>query len=247
MYEVLTLLSKKEYGFRELHRTLPREHRAGSFTTLYACTNLLKSEGYIEKNPETRKLRITTNGASEREKRLVINEIDNAKIVAGYASSSDTSPVRYEWSLAKRLGNIPQDINIVLENFRVDPLKANLLFLSHFLWYLLEDCDNDDSTDQKHTLDDARDRLTNELSVDAEILNIVSIDTRRLLAWLETPSGVATLEYVLGQKREGRIENIARLFKLSFPTQTLTPSPYGYRTAQRKKGDKGNVENGENV
>jgi hypothetical protein len=247
MLEILNLLSEKPHGFREVHRNLPESHRAGSFATLNACTNLLKSEGYIEEDQETKKLRITTNGAIERRKRLVINEINEAKIVAGCTSLSDTSPVLFEWILAKHLGDAPQSINRLREILQVAPPKASLSILSHFLWYILKNCDNDGSASQKQTLDDARRRLSNELPADVEVLNIFSIDTGRLLTWLETPSGVATLEYVLEQKREGGEENIERLLNGSFSTQTQTLPPYGYRIAQGKTEDTGKVENGENA
>ena len=133
MFEILSLLSKRAHGFRELHRALPREHRVGSFATLNACTNLLKSEGYIEKDPETEKLRITTKGDLERKKQSFINEISEAEMVTGRSSLSDTSPIRYEWSLAKHCGHASQSINRLCKSFRADPLEANLSFLSHFL------------------------------------------------------------------------------------------------------------------
>lgn len=175
-----------------------------------ACTKILKLEGFIEKDPETKKLRITTNRAIEREKRLVINEIDEAKIVADRRSLSDASPVRYELSLTKPCGDAPRSINRLPESFRADPIKTNLSFLSHFLWHILDNCGEGGSADQIQTLDDVQGKLRNELPIDAEVLNIVSIDTKRLLTWLKTPPGIATLEYVLEQKRESRIENIAR-------------------------------------
>src|SRR5512136_1039135 len=101
MFEILSLLSKRAYGFRELHRSLPREHRAGSFSTLHACVNRLKSEGYIETDKVTKKLYITSDGELEREKQLVIKEIIEAKIITGSTYQSDTIPIRYEWSLEK--------------------------------------------------------------------------------------------------------------------------------------------------
>lgn len=220
MFEILKLLSKKPHGVRELHRALPREHHAGSFTTLYDCINLLKSEGHIETDPETKKLRITPEGNLEREKQFVITEIIRSKMIAGCTSPSSASPIRYEWSLIKNCGDAKQQYNRLPTILQTNPLEANLFFLSGFIWSIFESVENKELVDQKLTVDTVLDKLCSELPPDMEVLNIVAIDVKRLLTWLKTPSGAPLLEYVLEQKHSGKIKEIATLAGSSCTTTT---------------------------
>jgi len=47
--------------------------------------------------------------------------------------------------------------------------------------------------------------------LDVEVLNIISIDMKRLLAWLKTPPGAAMLKYIREQKNEEKMQEIVQL------------------------------------
>ena len=49
------------------------------------------------------------------------------------------------------------------------------------------------------------------MSLDAEVLNVISIDMKRLLEWLKTPPGVAMLKYVLEENIDEKMQKIVDL------------------------------------
>jgi hypothetical protein len=242
MLEILNLLSKKAYGFRELHRSLPEGRRAGSFATLHDCLSILKSRGLINIDPKTKKIRITLNGELERNKQRVIDEIGQAKVVACYSSSSDTGPISYELSLAKYCKDGEQSCSRLTELLRSDSSEINLLPLSCFLFKILQNSDGERQTDRKQAFDDVKYRMQNELPPDAEVLNVFSIDIRRFLLWLETPTGASILEYLLEQKHEGKLDKIQRLTNF-FPATMPSESPYSNEKAERKNHGRENAGN----
>jgi hypothetical protein len=243
MFEILNLLSKKPYGFRELHRSLPREHRAGSFATLHACIKLLKSQGYIYTDPETKKLRLTSEGDLERKKQPIIKEINEAKMIAGYASSSDASPIIYEWSLAKHFADDNQNFNCLRERLKTDTRNIDLFFLFAFLSKILMKCENDGIVDKKQTLDDVRAGLWNDLRADVEIINIVAIDIRKFSTWLETPSGTLLLQYAFEQKIEGKMKDMFRLVQQCSHTTLLHSSAGKREDAESNQRTERTLEN----
>jgi len=216
MIEMLNLLSKKPYGVRELHRALPEKCRAGSFSTLYACINELKRNGYLEQDPVTKKLILTTNGATEREKQPVINDIRESKIAVGFTPWFSKSPIRYKWSFARR-ARVRRGSNPLVNVLRTDPLKASLLSLSYCLWNILKTAEREGLISHEHLAgnkeisNDALDKLWKEMFLDVEVLNIISIDMKRLLAWLKTPPGAAMLKYIREQKNEEKMQEIVQL------------------------------------
>ena len=216
MIEILNLLSKKPYGVRELHRALPENSRAGSFSTLYACINELKHKGYLEQDPITKKLALTTNGATEREKQPVINDIRESKIAVGFTPWFSKCPIRYKWSFARR-ARVRRGSNPLVNVLRTDPLKASLLNLSYFLWNILKTAEREGLISHEHLAgtkeisNNALDKLWKEMFLDVEVLSIISIDMKRLLAWLKTPPGAAMLKYIREQKNEEKMQEIVQL------------------------------------
>jgi hypothetical protein len=242
MLEILNLLSKKAYGFRELHRSLPEGRRAGSFATLHDCLSILKSRGFITVDPKTKKIQITLNGELERNKQQVIDEIAQAKVISCYSSSSDKDPIGYELSLAKHCKDEEQSCSRLAEFLRSEPTEMNLPALSCFLLKILQKSDSERQTDRKQALDDVKCRLRNELPPDAEVLNVFSIDMRTFLVWLETPTGASVLECLLEQKLEGKLGNIQRLINI-FPAAVSTEAPYSNEKAEGRNDGTENAEN----
>ena len=217
MLEILKLLSKKSYGVRELHRALPEENRAGSFSTLYSCINELKRKGYLEQDPVTKKLISTTNGASELDKQPVINDIKEAPVAIQFTSGSRSCPIRYKFSFSKDGGGIRNGVNPLMKVLKTDPLKTSLSHLGYCLWNILKVAEGEGLISQEHlsgnkeVSNSVLDKLWKEMFLEAEVVNVISIDMKRLLEWLKTPPGAAMLKYVLGENIDEKMQKILQL------------------------------------
>ena len=219
MIEILNLLSKKSYGVRELHRALPEENRAGSFSTLYSCINELKTKGHLEQDPVTKKLNLTARGASERGKQPVINDIKEAPVAIGYTPWLRICPIRYKYSFSKDGGGIRRGTNPLMQVLKRDPLKTSLSHLGDCLWNILKVAEGEGLISQEHLSGNKEvsnsilDKLWKEMFLEAEVVNVISIDMKKLLEWLKTPPGVAMLKYVLEENIDEKMQKIVDLIK----------------------------------
>ena len=217
MIEILKLLSKKSYGVRELHRALPEKNRAGSFSTLYACINELKTKGYLEQNPVTKKLISTANGDYELYKQPVINDIKEAPVTIGYTSQLKFCPIQYKFSFLKGGAGIRRGANSRMKVLKRNPLKTSLSHLGYCLWNILKVAEGEGLISQEHLSGNKEvsssilDKLWKEMFLEAEVVNVISIDMKKLLKWLKTPPGAAMLKYVLEERIEEKMQKILQL------------------------------------
>ena len=217
MLEILKLLCEKSYGVRELHRALPEENRAGSFSTLYSCINELKRKGYVEQDPVTKKLILTLRGASELDKQPVINDIKEAPVAIQFTSWLRNCPIRYKFSFSKDGGGIRRGTNPLMKVLKTDPLKTSLSHLGYCLWNILKVAEGEGLISQEHlsgnkeVSNSVLDKLWKEMFLEAEVVNVISIDMKRLLEWLKTPPGAAMLKYVLEENIDEKMQKILQL------------------------------------
>ncbi|UCE15647.1 MAG: hypothetical protein JSV12_07180 [Candidatus Bathyarchaeota archaeon] len=78
---------------------------------------------------------------------------------------------------------------------------------SYCLWNILKTAEREGLISQElfagneEISNNVLDKLWKEMFLDAEVLNIISIDMNRLLAWLKTPPGATMLKYTREQKK----------------------------------------------
>ena len=146
------------------------------------------------------------------------NLLRESKVAVGFTPWLSKCPIRYKWSFARR-ARVRRGSNPLINVLRTDPLKASLLNLSYYLWNILKTAEREGLISHEHLAgtkeisNNALDKLWKEMFPDVEVLNIISIDMKRLLAWLKTPPGAAMLKYIREQKNEEKMQEILQLTK----------------------------------
>jgi hypothetical protein len=159
----------------------------------------------------------TKNGASELDKQPVINDIKEAPVAIQFTSWLRFCPIRYKFSFSKDGGGIRRGVNPLMKVLKIDPLKTSLSHLGYCLWNILKVAEGEGLISQDHLSGNKEvssgvlDKLWKEMFLEAEVVNVISIDMKRFLEWLKTPPGAAMLKYVLEERIDEKMQKIVDL------------------------------------